>query len=386
MLLGERFLLMLTVERTLSSTSRDTQYFDAPEMSFLLSNGKGSSNHRASTTNYPTDTQGPNGGIRSTKGTNAHHEQPDTSPTGTFDHADHGTPSLESLPVFTGSRDDEVPLTGSMGGGRNASVARKVSARTAKSTRSVTEATAAFQNGSALAGPNAEPDVDVDVIRRGAIAERSLSTKQKHKINKDERERSQVHGGFMTEAHVIIEQDSKRLSKLLQTESKLEKAALTRALKSLAALQDLHKSACKREEKVEAAHCKALLAAQKAESIYYEVKAHAEEERARWEGKQAEARAQEERLEAERDTVRKMEERVAECAREVERLRIIKATDEVRAIVLFHDIAVDIFSERKRSQEGGVVRKEEIGCKVFLIIQQVYAQHSISVYMSSHSL
>jgi hypothetical protein len=148
------------------------------------------------------------------------------------------------------------------------------------------------------------------------------------------------------------------LSKLLKTESNLEKAALARALKTLAALQELYKSACKREEKAETAHCKSLLAAQKAESVYYEAKARAEEERARWEGKQAEVRAQEERLEAERDTVRTMEERVAECAREVERLRIIKATDEVRAFISFPMIGVDAFSERERSQEGGIVRKE----------------------------
>jgi len=146
----------------------------------------------------------------------------------------------------------------------------------------------------------------------------------------------------------------------LQTESKSEKDALDRALKSLAALQNLHKAACKREAKAETAHCKSLLSAQEAESTYHEAKARAEEERARWEGKQGEVRAQEERLEAERDAVKKMEERMTECAREVERLRIIKATDEVRAYALFSSIAVHPFSERKGSQEDGVVRKEEM--------------------------
>lgn len=131
------------------------------------------------------------------------------------------------------------------------------------------------------------------------------------------------------------DRESKRYSKLLKTESKLEKAALTRALKSLAALQDLHKAACKLEAKAEAAHSKSLLASQKAESTFLEARARAEEEHARWEGRKGEVRAQEERLEAERETVREMEDRMAECAREVEKLRILKATDEVRAFVVF---------------------------------------------------
>ncbi|KAG1803125.1 uncharacterized protein BJ212DRAFT_1396697 [Suillus subaureus] len=70
------------------------------------------------------------------------------------------------------------------------------------------------------------------------------------------------------------------------------------------------------------------MTAQKAESTFLEARARAEEEHARWEGKRAEVKAQEERLEAERETVREMEDRMAECAREVENLRILKATDE----------------------------------------------------------
>ncbi|KAG1737325.1 hypothetical protein EDB19DRAFT_1637104 [Suillus lakei] len=223
------------------------------------------------------------------------------------------TPSIESLPICTEDGDEDAPLAGSMGGGHNTSLGRKASVRTTRSsrtTRSVAEATAAFQSGSVLTGPNAEPDVDAAVVLRGVIAERSLSKKQKEKIIKDE------------------QRESKRFSKLLKTESKLEKSALARALKSLAALQDLHKSACKLEAKAEAAHSKSLLAAQKAESTFLEAKARAEEEHSRWEGKQAEVKAQEERLEAERETVREMEDRMAECTREVENLRIIKATDE----------------------------------------------------------
>ncbi|KAJ8580776.1 hypothetical protein M405DRAFT_938604, partial [Rhizopogon salebrosus TDB-379] len=242
---------MLTVERVLSTTSEKSQYFDAPEMFLPSDDDKGSSSHRPLIPHSPDDPQEPNSDIMDTKGQNANSNRPARR-----------TPSLDSLPTWAGSRDEHVPLAGGMVGERNARLGRKCSVRTARSTKSATAATAAFQNGAALTGPKAEPDIDVDVIRRGALAERSLSTKQKHKIEKEEK------------------QDSKYLSKLLKTESNLEKAALARALKTLAALQELYKSACKREEKAETAHCKSLLAAQKAESVYYEAKARAEEERA----------------------------------------------------------------------------------------------------------
>jgi hypothetical protein len=141
--------------------------------------------------------------------------------------------------------------------------------------------------------------------------------------------------------HTSIGKESKKFSKLLKTESSTEKAALEAALKTLAALQDLHKAAVKREAKAEAAHAKALCAAQKAESRFHEAKAQAAQEvaraearcigeRARWEGKGGEVRAQEERLESEKEIVMNMEERMVECAREVERLRIMKGTDDVR--------------------------------------------------------
>jgi hypothetical protein len=155
-----------------------------------------------------------------------------------------------------------------------------------------------------------------------------------------------------------IEQEAKRFSKFLKTEADLEKAALARALKSLAALQDLHKTACKREEKVEAAQYKSTLAAQKAESAYHEARAHAEEERARWKGKIAEAKAQEKRLQAEREAVREVEERVAECAREVERLRIIKATDEVRISSRLLVLKLTHFQREREAKKAELLGKK----------------------------
>ncbi|KAG1744064.1 uncharacterized protein EDB91DRAFT_1246943 [Suillus paluster] len=297
------------MEPVLSSHSAKTEYFDAYQ--FLPENAKASSSQEQtdSMPNNPGNTHTPNGDILGSKVEGSHSESMERR----SNPSDTRTPSLRSLPVWTGDRDEDTPLVDSMGVGRNTSLGRNASVRTTRSTRtarSVAEATAAFQSGSVLTGPNAKPDVDGSVFLRGAIAEGSLSKKQKQKILKDE------------------QRESKRFSKLLKTESSLEKAALARALKSLAALQDLHKSACKLETKAEGAYSKSLLAAQKAESTFHEAKARAEEERARWEGKQAEAKAQEERLEAERETVREMEDRMAECAREVEKLRIMKATDE----------------------------------------------------------
>lgn len=156
--------LMLTVERILTLTSEKEQYFDASEMFAPSADTK--------------DAQAPNNDITGGKQRSSYH-RPDVK---SIDHSS----SMESLAV-AGSREEHTPLFGGKGGERGTSVARKGSTRTAKSTRSVTEATAAFQNGSVLAGPNAEPEIDEDVIRRGAIAERSLSTQQKYKIQKEER-------------------------------------------------------------------------------------------------------------------------------------------------------------------------------------------------------
>ncbi|KAF8843742.1 hypothetical protein BDN67DRAFT_114733 [Paxillus ammoniavirescens] len=233
--------------------------------------------------------------------------------------------SLHSLPISSGGRDDGPIIGGAstFGGGGNA-LGRKGSVRTTRSTRTTgttSGATTAFTNGAALTGPNAKPDVNESVWFRASLAERALSQRQKEKITKQERK------------------ESKKFSKLLKTESSTEKAALEAALKTLAALQDLHKAAVKREARAGAAHAKALCAAQKAESRFHEAKARTAqevaraearciEERARWEGKGGEVRAQEERLESEKEIVMNMEERVAECAREVERLRIVKGTDD----------------------------------------------------------
>lgn len=230
------------------------------------------------------------------------------------------TSSFHSLPEFTGDKDrDDKPLAKSKSSGHSGDgIGRKASVRTARTTATTTTA---FINGSALAGPNAEPGVDENIYQRGASAERILSKKEKEKIYKEEK------------------RESKRLSRLLKLEAVAERTALNTAICTLASLQEQHKAAIKREAKAEAAHAKAFAAVQKSESKYHEARAqaaeararaeaHVLEERAKLEGKEAEVKAQEERVESERQIIGEVEQRLAECAREVERLRIIKATDE----------------------------------------------------------
>lgn len=137
--------------------------------------------------------------------------------------------------------------------------------------------------------------------------------------------------------------------------------ALDSALKSLSALQGLHKAAIQREARAGASHARALSAAQKAESRFQEEKARqtelraraearCAEERARWEGKTGEVLAQQERLDSARETVMEMEARIADCAREVERLRMIKATDEVCRWYYVHDGADLSYSAKDRQE------------------------------------
>jgi len=196
--------MLLTVECVPSSSSDKTQYFDALEMNVPLTsdNGKTPSSQRVPVPALAGDASAPNGEA------GAQTQQDTTSPP-----AGREAPSPRALPAWAGSRDEDIsaPFAGGIGSGRGAgtSFARKGSVRTAKSARSVTEATAAFRCGSALTGPNAEPEVDEDVIRRGAIAERSLSTKQKSKITKEERECiPPVADGFpTTESHHILQSE-----------------------------------------------------------------------------------------------------------------------------------------------------------------------------------
>lgn len=100
------------------------------------------------------------------------------------DEAGQKPPSLRSLPTeeSDGQEKQTYGLKTLFGGTGNA-LGRRASARTTASTRTTTSA---FANGAPLTGPNAEPDVDENILARGANAERSLSQKQKDRITKEE--------------------------------------------------------------------------------------------------------------------------------------------------------------------------------------------------------
>lgn len=190
-----------SMERVLSSTpSEKTQYYDA--LQYPSENVKESSSQAQtiSMPNNPGNTHMPNGIISGSKASPTKEDSSIVDSHLEFRRrysaeslSDRRTPSIQSLPICT--EDIDAPLAGGTGGGHSTALGRNASVRTTRSnrtTRSVAEATAAFQSGSALTGPSAEPDVDAAVVLRGAIAERSLSKKQKEKIIKDEREHSVI--------------------------------------------------------------------------------------------------------------------------------------------------------------------------------------------------
>lgn len=112
------------------------------------------------------------------------------------------------------------------------------------------------------------------------------------------------------------------MSKIIKSESKAEKAALTASIKELAELQKQQSSAVKREAKAHTAHSKALALHHKTETKYLKLKAEYEANKLNSENMEAS-------LESERANARDVTDRTAEMAREVEKLRVTQATDEV---------------------------------------------------------
>jgi len=160
-----------------------------------------------------------------------------------------------------------------------------------------------FANGAAVTGPNSHPEVDESVHDRAAAAETALPAKTKSKLSKAERK------------------DSKRLSKIIKSESKAEKQALAAATKELAELQSQQSQAIKREAKAHTVHTKALALHHKTESKYLLLKAE-------YEKNQLDMENMEKALENERANARDISDRIAEKAKEVEKLRVTRNTDE----------------------------------------------------------
>ncbi|KAK0223287.1 hypothetical protein IW262DRAFT_1268641 [Armillaria fumosa] len=161
----------------------------------------------------------------------------------------------------------------------------------------------AFIGGAATTGPNAKAEPDESLHHRAASADALLSEKQLAKIQK------------------IEAKDSKRLSKIIKTEGKVEKQALGVAIRELSELQTVQKAAIKRESQAHTAHARALAAVQKTEAAFHAA-------RTKYETAQAQLQAETETLDSSRNNAREATEHVQEKSQEVDCLRTMFGVDE----------------------------------------------------------
>ncbi|KAJ3894674.1 hypothetical protein GG344DRAFT_40433 [Lentinula edodes] len=202
-------------------------------------------------------------------------------------------------------------------------VERNKSTRSVESTRSrrtmLTNADgkpvngSAFINGAGVTGPSATATADDSLHQRMQSADDALTGKQKKKIGKVEVKQSQ------------------RLSKVIKSESKVEKQSMDIAIQELGELQKVQKSLVKRESKAHTAHTKALTAFHKAEEAYLAA-------RTKYEIAQAAMQSEAENLEVARNNARQATENMQEKATEVDGLRKIFGVDEREREVMLTDL------------------------------------------------
>ncbi|KAJ3815551.1 hypothetical protein F5876DRAFT_2696, partial [Lentinula aff. lateritia] len=171
----------------------------------------------------------------------------------------------------------------------------------------------AFINGAGITGPSATATADDSLHQRIQSADDALSGKQKKKIGKIEVKQSQ------------------RLSKVIKSESKVEKQSMDIAIQELGELQKIQKSLVKREAKAHTAHTKALTAFHKAEEAYLAA-------RTKYEIAQAAMQSEAENLEVARNNARQATENMQEKATEVDGLRKIFGVDEREREVMLTDL------------------------------------------------
>ncbi|KAH9063885.1 hypothetical protein EDB87DRAFT_1600874 [Lactarius vividus] len=185
----------------------------------------------------------------------------------------------------------EVPSAGADGGAQRS--ASLVSRRTNGS---------AFAKGAATA-TNDPPDVDPSLQARAENAEGELKPRDKAVISKEEK-------GV-----------GRKLSKIIRSEAKAEKAALNVALGELAEIQRLQKASVKEEAESHTRHSRALSDAHKAEMNVLIARTANERE-------QAGLRAAGDELEACRKHARETTDMLRDKMQEIERLRIYKGVDD----------------------------------------------------------
>ncbi|KAF9052484.1 hypothetical protein BDZ89DRAFT_1107695 [Hymenopellis radicata] len=160
-----------------------------------------------------------------------------------------------------------------------------------------------FIHGAGTTGPNVSVEADESLHARAASANNALSSKQKTKVQKAEAK------------------EGKHFSKIIKTEGKVERQALSVALKQLSELQTIQKEAVKRESKAYTVHTKSFTSLQKYEAALLAA-------RRKYETMQAQFNADAEALEVARNNAREVTESMQEKSQEVDGLRTMFSVDE----------------------------------------------------------
>ncbi|TFK45837.1 hypothetical protein OE88DRAFT_1085133 [Heliocybe sulcata] len=165
-----------------------------------------------------------------------------------------------------------------------------------------------FSAGAGTIGPDATPETDLELHTRQRMAESVLTSKQKAKIMKEE-----VKQG-------------KRLSKIIQAEQKSERQSLDTAMKELAELTKVQKTAMKDESRSHTAHAETVKSFHKTELVYISA-------RSKYESATTDLKNAEEALEQTRRHAQMVTDMVREKMREVEELRGMKRVDDRERMV-----------------------------------------------------
>ncbi|KAJ7158617.1 hypothetical protein C8R46DRAFT_1224561 [Mycena filopes] len=166
-----------------------------------------------------------------------------------------------------------------------------------------TVAGSTFINGAGTTGPQATAEHNEGLHQRAASADAVLSADQKSRIAKNGAK------------------GNKQLAKIIKTEAKVEKKALTVAVKELAELQKIQKTAVKREAKAQSAYTKTLSTFQKHEAAFLAA-------RTKYEASQAELTSNTEALEVSRNNAKEATASMQDKSQEVDGLRTMFDVDE----------------------------------------------------------
>ncbi|KAJ7475978.1 hypothetical protein FB451DRAFT_1366601 [Mycena latifolia] len=160
-----------------------------------------------------------------------------------------------------------------------------------------------FINGAGTTGPDASVERNESLHQRAASADATLTEEQKARITKNGAK------------------GNKQLAKIIQTEAKVEKKALSVAIKELSELQKIQKTAVKREAKAQAAYTKTLTKFQKYEAAFLAA-------RAKFEASQSTLTSHTEALEISRNNAKESTASMQEKSQEVDGLRTMFDVDE----------------------------------------------------------